>query len=90
MLWDEDTFEEAARKADARQRGPISVDDFWAYMPMHSYIYAPTRDMWPSSSVNARIPPIALLDANGDQVLDKNGKAHQSEGEQLDRSKPPG
>jgi hypothetical protein len=75
MLWDdEDTFEEAARRADARLRDPVSVDDFWAYMPMHSYIYAPTRDMWPSASVNARIPPIALFDANGNPVLDKNGK----------------
>jgi len=27
-------------------------------MPSHSYIYAPSREMWPASSVNARIPPI--------------------------------
>ena len=25
---------------------------------MHSYIFAPTREMWPASSVNARIAPI--------------------------------
>jgi hypothetical protein len=74
MLWDEDTFEEAARKADASLRGPVSVEDFWAYMPMHSYIFAPSREMWPASSVNARIRPISLVDANGDPVLDKDGK----------------
>ena len=26
---------------------------------MHSYIYAPTRELWPASSVNARVPPPA-------------------------------
>jgi len=32
----------------------VTVDDFVAYMPNHSYIYVPTREMWPVSSVNAR------------------------------------
>ena len=31
----------------------VRLDDFYAYMPMHSYIYAPTRELWPASSVNA-------------------------------------
>jgi hypothetical protein len=35
---------------------PLSIEDFYAYMPMHSYIYVPGRDMWPASSVNARLP----------------------------------
>jgi Family of unknown function (DUF5906) len=38
----------------------ISLDDFHAYMPSHSYIFAPSREMWPASSVNARIPPIPI------------------------------
>ena len=37
----------------------VSLDDFNAYMPMHSYIFTPSREMWPAASVNARIPPIA-------------------------------
>ena len=36
----------------------VSLDDFHAYMPQHSYIFAPSRDLWPASSVNARVPPI--------------------------------
>ena len=36
----------------------VSLSDFYAYMPMHSYIFAPTREMWPAASVNARVPPI--------------------------------
>ena len=36
----------------------VSLDDFHAYMPQHNYIFAPSRDLWPASSVNARVPPI--------------------------------
>jgi hypothetical protein len=54
--------------------GPVSLDDFHAYMPMHQYIFAPTGQMWPASSVNARIPPVALTNGAGKPVLDKNGE----------------
>jgi hypothetical protein len=36
----------------------VSIEDFYAFMPMHSYIFAPTGEMWPAASVNSRIPPI--------------------------------
>jgi len=35
---------------------PISIDDFRAYMPDHRYIFVPTRDLWPASSLDARLP----------------------------------
>lgn len=57
-----------------RRPGKLSVEDFYAYMPMHNYIYVPTRDFWPASSVNARVPlvktpagpvpPAAWIDGN--------------------------
>ena len=37
----------------------VSLDDFNAYMPTHSYIFTPSREMWPAASVNARIPPVS-------------------------------
>jgi hypothetical protein len=40
----------------------VGVDDFWAYMPLHKYIFEPTRGIWPGSSINARIPPIEVGD----------------------------
>jgi hypothetical protein len=44
---------------DDKSEGPgISIEDFYAFMPTHSYIFAPTGAMWPASSVNARIAPI--------------------------------
>ena len=77
------TLAEACRKADEkaarRERGApenagVSLVDFRAYMPMHSYIFTPTREMWPASSVNARLAPIPLMDADGKPVLDEDGK----------------
>jgi hypothetical protein len=38
----------------------VSLDDFYAYMPQHSYIYIHTREMWPAVSVNARLPPVKV------------------------------
>jgi hypothetical protein len=37
--------------------GGVCLTDFYAYMPLHSYIYWPTRELWPAASVNARVPP---------------------------------
>jgi hypothetical protein len=77
------TLAEACRKADeeaarrsrgARETGGVSLADFRAYMPMHSYIYAPTRDMWPAGSVNARVPPMPLFWPDGKPKLDKHGE----------------
>ena len=53
----------------------VSLEDFYAYMPKHVYIFTPTREVWPASSVNARIVPVPLLDADGAPVLDEDGCA---------------
>jgi hypothetical protein len=52
----------------------VALDDFRAYMPEHAYIYLPTRELWPASSVNAQIPPVEIVDANGQPVLDEDGE----------------
>ena len=36
--------------------GSISRNDFHAYMPTHTYIFEPTGELWPASSVNSRLP----------------------------------
>jgi hypothetical protein len=52
----------------------VSLDDFRAYMPSHAYIFVPSREMWPATSVNARIPPVPVMDKTGKPKLDGNGK----------------
>jgi hypothetical protein len=64
----------------------VSVDDFYAFMPTHSYIFTPTQEMWPATSVNGLIPPIVIAedDGNGKPVtlvatkwLDENKHVEQ-------------
>ena len=46
-------------KPDWRKtKAGVSPDDFCAYMPQHVYIFKPTRESWPGSSVNSRLPPM--------------------------------
>jgi hypothetical protein len=69
--------------------GDVSLHDFYAYMPMHNYIYIPTRDPWPGSSVNSRIPPVPLRDATGQHILDDHGRpVTQKATEWLDEHRP--
>lgn len=52
----------------------IKLDDFYAYMPSHAYIFTPTREMWPARSVNSRLPLVALKKPDGSPVTTANGK----------------
>lgn len=58
----------------------VTVEDFYAHMPSHSYIFVPTREFWPASSVNARIRPVG--DEGGKSLaaaawLDRNRPVEQ-------------
>src|SRR5258708_37852706 len=58
---------------DSRPREGVTLDSFVAYMPQHTYIFIPTREMRPASSVNERVPPVTIVDAAGNPIL-KDGK----------------
>ena len=52
-----------ARRPGASDPGAgVQLADFYAYMPQHKYIFAPSRELWPAASVNARISPIEIPD----------------------------
>ena len=58
----------------------VSVSDFVAYMPQHTYIFKPSGEMWPASSVNARISAITGADGkavNANAWLDTNSPVEQ-------------
>ncbi|MGI4776608.1 MAG: primase-helicase family protein [Janthinobacterium lividum] len=38
--------------------GGIGLGDFYAHMPSHSYLFVPTRELWPATSINGRLPGI--------------------------------
>jgi hypothetical protein len=67
----------------------VTLADFFAYMPSHSYIFALTGAHWPASSVNSRIAPVALVNATGAPVLDEKGKQLKlAAATWLDKNKP--
>lgn len=56
----------------------VSLADFWAYMPEHRFIFAPTRELWPASSVNPRLG----------KVLDPESREEVNASTYLDRHRP--
>jgi Primase C terminal 2 (PriCT-2) len=52
----------------------VSLADFYAYMPTHNYIFVPSREMWPASSVNARLGSVPLSNPDGTAAVDTEGK----------------
>jgi hypothetical protein len=69
----EEKYTEEISEPCAEGRG-VMIADFRAYMPMHTYIFTPCREMWSIASVNARLTPVPVLDENGRPKLDKKGK----------------
>ncbi|WP_414814917.1 hypothetical protein [Rhizobium sp. IY2] len=51
--WDAGTL-----KTGRGARFKLTTDDFWCHMPSHKFIYTENGDLWPSSSVNNRVPPV--------------------------------
>lgn len=66
----------------------VSLADFYAYMPGHNYIFAPSRETWPAASVNSRIPPITLLDEAGKPILRDGKTVKLSASTWLDQNRP--
>ena len=66
----------------------ISFNDFYSYMPMHQYIFIPSGDLWPASSIDPRFPRQILLYPDGTPVLDDKGKPRTIKASQgLDRNR---
>jgi len=53
----------------------ITLADFRCYMQQpDAYIFLETGETWPGRNVNARVPPVPLVDTSGAPVLDEDGK----------------
>ena len=81
---------ELVRSANAKYapEGGVKLDDFRAYMRMHNYIFMPTRSMWPAASVDARLPPVPVFNADGSPVIDSKGmQAKQLASRWLDQNR---
>jgi hypothetical protein len=66
-------------EAASKQAEAVSLNDFVAYMPTHSYIFRPTGETWSAASINARVPPIGEGErkVSASAWLDKNSPVEQ-------------
>ena len=86
---EEEDFEAPPRPELRQKSEGVALGDFYGYMPMHSYIYKPTRALWPAGSVNSRIPPVPLVGKDGKPKLDDKGKPVSITAAQwIDRNQP--
>jgi hypothetical protein len=69
----DDAIAEELTEPETEGRG-VTIDDFVAYMPMHSYIFTPCREIWVGASVNARLPRMPLLDKHGQPMRNAKGE----------------
>lgn len=66
-------FQRARGHMHERSDEGVSLSDFFAYMPMGSFIWSPSREFWPANMVNARLPAQKQIDRRGREVM-KDGK----------------
>ena len=67
-------FEGYTEETTKPRRGRVRMKDFYAYTPLHKYLFAPTGEPWPAVSVDARLPPVPLYDENRKPKLNKKGE----------------
>lgn len=52
----------------------VTLDDFVAFSPNHTFIFTPCREMWTQTAVNSRLPRVPVLDKRGRPKTSNNGK----------------
>ena len=88
--WPSEDRKPAPRKPRPRKEQPpadayeqsstgITLQDFYAHMPSHSYLFVPTRELWPASSVNGRVewPKIGGKKVRASDWLDRHRPIEQ-------------
>ncbi len=76
-------MEKAEEEALRKYRDPVTgklksfgvkFEDFYAFRQTHTYIFAPTGEHWPASSVDAELPREVVTGADGTPMMETKGK----------------
>jgi hypothetical protein len=54
--WARRVDERQIERAWSRSQHVAQLNDFYAHLPSHEYLYVPTRELWKAGSVNAVVP----------------------------------
>jgi hypothetical protein len=53
----------------------ITLADFYAYLPKNEFIFTPVSNvLWKAVSINMRLPPVTLMEADGTVSVDQDGE----------------
>jgi hypothetical protein len=67
-----------SRRKNERTEPPgapaITLEDFYAVMPMHAYVYTRNCEIWPAASINSRLPCMEVGSDNGKPVKVKSSQ----------------
>jgi hypothetical protein len=68
----------------------VNLNNFFSLMNKSgAYIFIPCRDIWPRASVDARLPPMPVVNKNGNPRRGSNGKIiYQPASKWLDKNRP--
>ena len=68
----------------------VNLNNFFSLMNKSgAYIFIPCRDIWPRASVDARLPPMPVLNKDGNPRRGSNGKIiYQPASKWLDKNRP--
>jgi hypothetical protein len=66
--WPLESPQDFAKDPAALLHRGVTLNDFFAVMPEHKYIYIPNRDLWPTATINGRFPKIAVTDSDGNEI----------------------
>ena len=84
----EKEFEEEIVGPRSKEHG-VTIENFRAYMPAHTYIFMPCCEIWSGASLNSRLPKVPVLKKNGQPKLDSQGRPlKMTPTTWLDRNRP--
>jgi hypothetical protein len=55
-------------------QGALRLDHFWSFGPMNQFFFVPSLALWPASSVDARLRPVPVLNADGSPKRNKRNE----------------
>jgi hypothetical protein len=57
-----------------KSKALVDLEAFYAHSPTNTYLFRPTHDLWPAVSVNARVPPVPMVNKHGAPILNEKGE----------------
>lgn len=73
-------LDDAIRSASRKfiEQHAMRIENFLAYLPTHQYLYIPTCELWPPSSLAKTLPPVPIKDKHGRPIVSRKTKRQKT------------